>query len=320
MSYPTSSEVAAPQRTQAAHYNTLRSDAVYLGQTSANAVNLLALLQRFSQYVRLAYLATNKVYVPYEGTRPPALMVNGYMLSATANVNSSTVTGAAGMRYVLAQRVAGATTFTMSVSTSQSEGMDQRLIGEFYFDGTNIQQASIKSYELERPGYVYVGADAQKSSSPAQGDLYLATDTGRIYAAFTAGTWTQLGGGMAKIAGSGIQNYASVSATSNVGSYGSWVQVTAATAAAIHLLLLRAVDEASQSGSCSVQIGTGAAGAETVIGEIPAHHVTAYAGMTVTFPAALPVAAGVRVAVRIKRGSTYASGIVLGYCNQADVS
>src|SRR2546423_373714 len=112
MSYPASSEVATPQRTLASDYNTLRSDAVYLGQSSSNAVNLLALLQRFSQNVRLQYLATNKVYVPYAGTQPPALMVNGYMLSATANVNSSTVTGAAGMRYVLAQRTAGSTTFT----------------------------------------------------------------------------------------------------------------------------------------------------------------------------------------------------------------
>jgi hypothetical protein len=38
------------------------------------------------------------------------------------------------------------------------------------------------------------GLDASKSASPAVGDVYIATDTSKTYACYTAGAWTQLAG------------------------------------------------------------------------------------------------------------------------------
>ena len=122
-----------------------------------------------------------------------------------------------------------------------------------------------------------------------------------------------------KISGSGIQNYASVTCTSGAGSYGSWVQVTAATAAAIYLLLLRAGEASSLAAYISVDIGIGAAGAETVIATIPLYHASGE-GVALNLAGVLPIAISTRIAVRIKRGGAQDSTIVLGYCNQADVS
>lgn len=196
MSYPASSDVTSGQATLASQYNNLRADALRFSQASADAVNLGEMLGRYSSWVRLEYLATNKIRVPYSAGRPPALMVNGYLLKASANVDSSTVSGSAGARYVFANRTAASTTFTITVSTSASEGTDQRLIGSFYFDGSNIDRGSIKSEELESPTWLLAGTDAEKSASPAAGDVYIATDTQILYACFTAGAWVTVGGAL----------------------------------------------------------------------------------------------------------------------------
>lgn len=39
-------------------------------------------------------------------------------------------------------------------------------------------------------GNIAFGADASKSASPAQGDIYFATDTGKLYLCLSGGTWT----------------------------------------------------------------------------------------------------------------------------------
>ncbi|RPI94767.1 MAG: hypothetical protein EHM39_12100, partial [Chloroflexi bacterium] len=151
--YPSSSDVISGQATLASHYNTLRADGVRLGASAANAANLGDVISRYSQWVRLEYLALNKVRVPYSTRRPPALVVNGYLLQATANVDlAAAPVGAANRYYVFAVRTAGSTTFTLAVSTSSVEAEDQRLIGEFYWDGANIDQGSIKSEEIDRSG------------------------------------------------------------------------------------------------------------------------------------------------------------------------
>jgi len=38
------------------------------------------------------------------------------------------------------------------------------------------------------------GLDANKSGSPSEGDVYIATDTEKTYACYSAGTWTEVGG------------------------------------------------------------------------------------------------------------------------------
>ncbi len=151
MAYPLSSDVSAGQPTAYQHYNNLRRDALYLGQEPTDAAALGVFLGRYAQNLRLEYLATNRLRVPYATTKPPALMVGGRMLVATANVDlaASSFSGAAALWYIFARGGSGSNTFTLEVNTSPTETANTRLIGEVYWDGSNLVQDSIRSYEAE---------------------------------------------------------------------------------------------------------------------------------------------------------------------------
>ncbi len=156
MTYPLSTDVSTGQPTAAAHYNALRADALRLGQAEADSVKVAQFLNRYQSGIRLQYLATNRLRVPYVTTSPATLMINGCMCQAGANVDlaAGLFSGGAATWYVFAARTAGSTTFTLSVNTSASEGTDQRIIGEVYYDGTNI--VSVKDYftgALGNPDY-----------------------------------------------------------------------------------------------------------------------------------------------------------------------
>ena len=88
----------------------------------------------------LEILATNRLRVPYNVNKPPTLMINGYMLQACANVDlpSSQFSGSAATWYVFAVRADGSDSFTLAVNTSSVEAANQRLIGEAYWDGSNV--------------------------------------------------------------------------------------------------------------------------------------------------------------------------------------
>lgn len=148
MTYPLSSEVTSGQPTRVTDYNNLRRDALLLGNADADSLNLAGFFNRHAEHMTLIYLATNRLRVPYAINKPPTLMINGCLLQATANVDlaSSQFTGEAATWYVFAVRTAGSTTFTLSVNTAAAEGANQRLIGECYWDGTNITQTLIKCY------------------------------------------------------------------------------------------------------------------------------------------------------------------------------
>jgi hypothetical protein len=189
--YPTSSDVTSGMSTLATHYNTLRADALRAGASASNAVNMGQLLAGYSKHVQLEYLATNKVRVPYSADAIPALMVYGYMLRLSANADlGEAPSGAAALYYVFANRATASTQFTLSINTSPTPAEDQRCIGEFYWTGTAIRQGSIKSYEVPATSDILAGVDAQKSGSPAVGDVYIATDTYTVYFCFNAGFWT----------------------------------------------------------------------------------------------------------------------------------
>ncbi len=140
MTYPLSSPVTSGQPTAADHYNNLRKDALNLGQADADVVNLANFFNRFSQGVRIEYLATNRVRVPFAGSNPPTLMINGFMLQATDNVDlpSGLISGSPATWYIFANRAAGSNTFTLTANTSATEGTDQRLIGQAYWNGTSL--------------------------------------------------------------------------------------------------------------------------------------------------------------------------------------
>jgi len=148
MSYPLSSDVSSGQPTAYQHYNNLRSDALYLGQAAADSVSLGAFLQRYADNIKLEYLDTDRLRVPFVTTRPPTIMIQGVMCQAAANVDlaSNSFSGVAATWYVFAKRTAGSNSFTLEVNTSSAETSTTRLIGEVYWDGTHLNPGTIKTY------------------------------------------------------------------------------------------------------------------------------------------------------------------------------
>jgi hypothetical protein len=191
--YPSSSDVVSGQATLAAHYNTLRADAIRAGATAANAVGFGTMLQAYSKNVILEYLAVERVRVPYAAGAVPVLVIDGHMLALQANCDlASAYVGAAGIVYVFANRADANTQFTLTVNSSPIEAADQRLIGEYYWTGTAIRLGSIKSYESTVTNNLLSGLYAQRSAAPAAGDMYISTDTLQVLVCFSAGIWTAL--------------------------------------------------------------------------------------------------------------------------------
>lgn len=148
MTYPLSSEVSAGQPTAAAQYNNLRLDALTLGQPVTDAVKLQTFLRKYVSGMKVQYLATNRLRVPYDPNNPPTVMINGCMLQAADNVDlpAGQFSGAAALYYVFANRNAGSTSFTLSVNTSSSETADQRVIGTACWDGASVTTVTSYSY------------------------------------------------------------------------------------------------------------------------------------------------------------------------------
>ncbi|MDO9546637.1 MAG: hypothetical protein Q7J07_07805 [Pelolinea sp.] len=154
MTYPESSSVSAGDATLASHYNNLRADSVFLGKAPTAAIPLGTLLERYETRLEIEKLTLNTVRVPATAAVPVSLAVRGYLCQAVANVDllvGGAPAGAAAPYYVFANRADASTTFTLSVSTSSTEGADQRRIGRFYWDGAKIVKDSVRS---ELAGYV----------------------------------------------------------------------------------------------------------------------------------------------------------------------
>ena len=148
MSYPVSSEVSPGDATLAAHYNNLRSDSLHFGQSNLDSVNLGDVLEHYESRLSLEKLNTKQIRVPASAVEPVGLVVDGYLVLSTANVdlNAADVpTGGASVWYLFANRAADSTTFTLSVSTSATENNNQRRIGRFYYDGTKIIKDSVRT-------------------------------------------------------------------------------------------------------------------------------------------------------------------------------
>jgi len=152
--YPASVDVSPGQPTASTQYNNLRKDALTLGAAPADARTLGQFFIRYISGVRLEYLATNRVRVPYVTTNPPSVMVNGYLCQATASVDlpASSFSGGAATWYIFARRNAGSASFTLEINTSPVEGTDQRLIGQSYWDGSNVNASSVYTYAVQGLG------------------------------------------------------------------------------------------------------------------------------------------------------------------------
>ncbi|GAP22247.1 hypothetical protein [Leptolinea tardivitalis] len=152
--YPSSGEVSPGQPTASSQYNNLRKDALTLGAAPEDARTIGQFFARFISGVRLEYLATNRLRIPFVTTNPPTLMINGYMCQASANVDlpAGCFSGLAATWYIFARRNPGSSSFTLEINTSPVEGTDQRLIGQCYWDGSNVSAASVNTYSAQGLG------------------------------------------------------------------------------------------------------------------------------------------------------------------------
>ena len=157
MSYPSSSDVLAGQPTSYLHYNTLRADAVYLGNLPADSATLAQLLTRYTRNLVLVPLATNRLRVPYDASFPCCIVIRGYLCIAAADIDlpALTFSGVAATWYIFANRTAGSTTFTLTANTSLTETADQRRIARIDWDGSNLVYPSLMVYNQGRPGLYY---------------------------------------------------------------------------------------------------------------------------------------------------------------------
>jgi hypothetical protein len=148
MSYPVSADVAAGDATLASQYNNLRSDALLLGQAAADAVPVGVLLENYESRLKIARLNTDLLQITADADNPVSLVVDGYMVQITANLSlavGAKPAGPASTFYIFANRAAASTAFTLSVSTSPTEAVNQRRIGRFYWDGTKIEKDSVRT-------------------------------------------------------------------------------------------------------------------------------------------------------------------------------
>jgi hypothetical protein len=175
MSYPLSADVAAGDLTAASQYNNLRADALRLGQAAADAVNLGSLMEAFESRLNIIRLNTTQVRVEASAVAPVDLLVAGFPVRVVANVDlaiGDAPSGAAANWYIFANRAASSSAFTLSVSTSSTEGANQRRIGQFYWDGALIVKDSIQTeFSLLLQKLLYF-----KESMPQCGRLSAATN------------------------------------------------------------------------------------------------------------------------------------------------
>jgi len=152
--YPSSNDVSPGQPTASSQYNNLRKDALTLGAAPEDARALGQFFIRYICGVRVEYLASNRLRVPFLTTNPPTLMINGYLCQSAANVDlpAGCFSGAAATWYIFARRNAGSATFTLEVNTSPVEGTDQRLIGQCTWDGNNVSPSSVFTHSLQGLG------------------------------------------------------------------------------------------------------------------------------------------------------------------------
>lgn len=146
MTYPLSDPVTAGQPTAASHYNNLRSDALLLGNTDADSVQLGLFLALHAQNINLIHLSTTRIRCQWLAAKPPTLTISGCMLKniSSADLPVGVISGAAATWYIFAVRIDNHTTFSITANTSPIETTDQRLIGECYWTGTAI--GYIQSY------------------------------------------------------------------------------------------------------------------------------------------------------------------------------
>lgn len=144
------------------------------------------------------------------------------------------------------------------------------------------------------------------------------------YARNANGTVPSGSGAQRKTTGAGYFP-APFAATASVNTgYGAWVQIYASVAAALYVVGYSGVNAGSSPSDSEVQLGVGAAGSETVISDVyfPTPGGNSYI-IDAWLPFPIPVAAGVRLALRAKGSAAPSPGatltLYLRCINQSDL-
>lgn len=147
--YPQSVDVSAGQPTAAAHYNHLRADALRLGQAAGDAAALGILLGSYASGLTLVKLDADRVRVPAAPDAAVCVVVDGCPLCNTshADLPLSGRPSSANLYHVFAVRSPGSSTFTIEANTSPAESSGKRRIGQFYFDGAQVQEITLQTAE-----------------------------------------------------------------------------------------------------------------------------------------------------------------------------
>ncbi len=151
MTYPFSEETQAGDEITLQQYNLLRTDQLYFGHEPADSFAIGNILNRYSRWIECTYLDNDLIRIPFNAVRPPSIVIDGYLLKASANVDAASVpTGVPGTRFIKAIRTPGSKTFTITIdNTSGAEAANERTIGEFLWTGfAAISVQSLVSYEL----------------------------------------------------------------------------------------------------------------------------------------------------------------------------
>lgn len=148
MSYPLSSEVVPGDATEAAQYNNLRSDALFLGGADGASGTVRDLLYSAVGNLPLSAAGSNTILITASNIAPAALMIGGTVYAVTSNVSLSlsSVDLPNPGRYTVYAAAASGGTFTLSLLSSGS----CRAVGSFLWDGVGIIPGTVHSLkELE---------------------------------------------------------------------------------------------------------------------------------------------------------------------------
>ena len=145
MSYPNSTDVVSGQATEAAQYNNLRSDALYLGGDAAASGNIRELLYQYRGPLSLQR-NVGGVTLNASEDAPVSMMIGGVIRSVAGSVSVSVDAALyteACRLYLFA--AADAAAFTLKVSDSAVERAGTRLIGSFLWSGKAVIPDTVRS-------------------------------------------------------------------------------------------------------------------------------------------------------------------------------
>ena len=200
MAYPLSSPVVEGQATEAAQYNNLRSDALYLGADPAASGTVRDLLYSAAGSLPLSASGTNTILLTASESAPAAVMINGKIYSVAVNL-MLTLSAAEFIypgRYGIYAVGQSDGSFILALTASGAS----REIGRFLWDGVgiipgtvaNLQELAIKSvadYRSADNGRLTLAAgDPVPSSDIRYGtEVYFTPYRGNLIGIYLFGQW-----------------------------------------------------------------------------------------------------------------------------------